>query len=586
MSLDQNLFTLHVTPHPDDPTVLDLVDPKGTAHYRKQRVPGNVYHVEVYDPLSESLLASATAPSATSKHKTLQLHNPDTVVELRHTGTLTFKWSFKWEEHEFEWRREECFILRKPDPAVLVAVTKEPAGRLKTSSIQLLDYNLNRFDIEDRKGLEIVILTALLTFQDLNDAHHAPNADGAVSSSSAPSTTAFAGLLGRSRSTPALSLTEPDQSTGPPPNLPPRPAPLTGKQRIAELHTLRMAQGEGEANEVEVSAEGDIDDYARYTEELLQDEAMLFITVRSATAAEVPKVLRVVEEAKRLRHKSGLAEEQELFQYVLYDTEKSQQARKGPRIINLDDPGPKGKARAGASSNAYAPPTSLVVHLSKIDMPDLRPRAEVRKEQRRPAPDLPPAHPSIVHERTEPKDKDKDKKAEKIEKEREKEREREREKERLRLEKEQRNADKKHPPEPSKHSKLSSSPPRNHHTPAHQAHPYQPSPSPAQLKNPAIYAAPPPRRPSHAPSRSLHAPPPPPVALPSPGGFYSPGIVPPPGGPGYQPWAPAPALSNGPYDPRASYLAPPPLAPRPGSAPANGGSGIVSDFLHAMSLRH
>jgi len=47
--------------------------------------------------------------------------------------------------HEFEWRREECFIVRKPDPPVLVAVTKEPPGRIKTSSVQLLDYNLQRY---------------------------------------------------------------------------------------------------------------------------------------------------------------------------------------------------------------------------------------------------------------------------------------------------------------------------------------------------------------------------------------------------------------------------------------------------------
>lgn len=36
-----------------------------------------------------------------------------------------------------------------------------------------------------------------------------------------------------------------------------------------------------------------------------QDEAMLFISVRSATVENVPKVLRVVEEIKRLRHKAG-----------------------------------------------------------------------------------------------------------------------------------------------------------------------------------------------------------------------------------------------------------------------------------------
>jgi len=46
--------------------------------------------------------------------------------------------------HEFEWKREECYMLRKPDPPVLVAVTKEPPGRLKTTSVQILDYNLNR----------------------------------------------------------------------------------------------------------------------------------------------------------------------------------------------------------------------------------------------------------------------------------------------------------------------------------------------------------------------------------------------------------------------------------------------------------
>lgn len=49
------------------------------------------------DPLSDALLASATAPSATTKHKTLELYNPSNVVELKYTGTLTFRWAFKWE---------------------------------------------------------------------------------------------------------------------------------------------------------------------------------------------------------------------------------------------------------------------------------------------------------------------------------------------------------------------------------------------------------------------------------------------------------------------------------------------------------
>ena len=36
-----------------------------------------------------------------------------------------------------------------------------------------------------------------------------------------------------------------------------------------------------------------------------QDEAMLFISIRSASQVQVPKVLKVVEETKRLRYKAG-----------------------------------------------------------------------------------------------------------------------------------------------------------------------------------------------------------------------------------------------------------------------------------------
>ena len=115
MSLDKNLFTLNVIPNKDNPDVVDLVDPNGITHYRKQRVPGQSYKVEVYgtpeiirspftyrvcypDPMSESLLISASAPAATSKFKTLELYNPNIVVELKYTGTLSFRWGFKWEE--------------------------------------------------------------------------------------------------------------------------------------------------------------------------------------------------------------------------------------------------------------------------------------------------------------------------------------------------------------------------------------------------------------------------------------------------------------------------------------------------------
>ncbi|KAJ7128932.1 hypothetical protein C8R43DRAFT_896801 [Mycena crocata] len=340
MSLDQNLFTLVVTPSTQNPNVVDLVDPSGTGHYRKQRIPGPVYKAEVYDPLSEALLVTATAPAASSKIKFLELCNPTNTVELKYTGTLSFRWSFKWEEHEFEWKREECYLLRKPDPPVLVAVTKEPPGRLKTTSIQILDYNLNRFDIEDRKGLEIIILTALMTFQDSNDFHHTPNAAGPVS------------RRGSGNDVPTSSPT-----AGPAPAPPPKPPKKLGIDRIAEIQAIR-----GQFNEVTVEDEGSIEDYAQYCSNLFQDDAMLFVTILSDGPDQVPKVLQVVEETKRIRHKAGL--EDELHQYVLYDT----QVRKGPKRINLDD--------TDKSKNKYAPPESLTVHLSKIPMPELQPKVK------------------------------------------------------------------------------------------------------------------------------------------------------------------------------------------------------------------
>ncbi|KAK7060808.1 hypothetical protein VNI00_000541 [Paramarasmius palmivorus] len=466
MSLDQNLFTLIVTPHKDDPNVIDLIDPAGVIHYRKQRVAGQVYQAEVYDFTSESLLATATAPSVTSKTRTLLLCNPTSAVELKFTGTLTFRWSFKWEEssssrHEFEWKREECYMIRKPDPPVLVAITKEPAGRLKTSSIQILDYNLNRFDIDDRKGLEIVILTALLTFQDSNDAYHSPK-DNASSSKTSASTT-------------PVVLSPPTALSPSPPPIPPKPDPETGVNRIAELQAAR-----GELNEVTVEDEGSVDDYASYCWGLLQDDAMLFVMVKSDTKEQVQKVVQVVEETKRIRYRAGL--EDQLHQYVTTDTKP-----KGPKRINLDDRKP--------NKPTYEPPESICIHLSKIPMPELQPKIKT------PATDYLVRDPTVREKSSKRKETKRDKGR--------------------RVRDLGTSLFPKPGPSPSgsptaklnksAHSRhTSSSPPRDVHIHSHQVHPNQPSPSPSQLNNPGIYVAPPPARPARqTPSYSTTLLPPP-----------------------------------------------------------------------------
>ena len=122
MSLDQNLFTLNIAQRVTEPHIIELIDPSETVHYRKERTNDGGYSFNLYgkrflrwittqiltslfrvrpdnvvsilhdagfaDPMSESLLATVTAPSATSKQKTIELHNPFAKVELKFSGTL------------------------------------------------------------------------------------------------------------------------------------------------------------------------------------------------------------------------------------------------------------------------------------------------------------------------------------------------------------------------------------------------------------------------------------------------------------------------------------------------------------------
>lgn len=320
---------------------MDLTDPNtNTIHYRKRMNPPtadpeNAYSWGLYDPLSDGLLCSVVAQNPASKQKWITLHNPDVKVELSYPkSTFSFKWNFDWESHTFEWKRESCYLLRKPDPPVQVAVTREPAGRIKTSQVQLLDYNLNRFDIDDRKGLEIVMLAALLTFQDFSESLKAA-ANAGVSP-------------------------PPSRHNSDGPNPPPVPA-KSGAEIISSLQAVNKAQ----SNDVIIGEEGQVDDYAGHCVDMLKDPSMLYIVLRPHSAEHVGKVIQVAEATKRFHYKSG-GHDEELHQYVTMEDAKPE--KKGPKIIKLDE-GPKKKEKE------YKPPQTVIVHLSKIPMPELQPKA-------------------------------------------------------------------------------------------------------------------------------------------------------------------------------------------------------------------
>lgn len=106
-----------------------------------------------------------------------------------------------------------------------------------------------RFDIDDRKGLEIVILTALLTFQDSNESYHTPEGSSTPVLATHPSSASGSGI--------------PTSSSPPRPTPPPRPAPKTGIDRVKELQ-------KGDYNEITIEEEGHVNDYAAYCTNLIK----------------------------------------------------------------------------------------------------------------------------------------------------------------------------------------------------------------------------------------------------------------------------------------------------------------------------
>ena len=248
----------------------------------------------------------------------------------------------------------------------------------------------NRFDVHDRKGLEIVLLSALLSFQDYNESYRLAG-KREDSGSSIPQLQQAASSKG------ALSAAASPATTSTP-NLPPPRPPKSGLEQIAAL------QSENGIDNIVIFDEGSVGDYATYCSNMLQVSALfkplfqvlmdalnqgdvaLFIVIRSSSPETVSKVLQVVHETKRILHTAG--DDDDLFQYVQYDTDASS-GKKGPRVIKLDD---------SSEASKYRPPSSLTVHLSKIPMPELQPKLKA-----------PPPPPPLLQEPDSSNKKDKSK---------------------------------------------------------------------------------------------------------------------------------------------------------------------------------
>ena len=154
-------------------------------------------------------------------------------------------------------------------PSAARSPSTDPGLQSPSASSSLISLSLiltlvsSRFDIEDRKGLEIVLLTALMTFIDAKDAD--PSASLVSPTAETPSGSSSIARMMSASVIPSTPSSNGGVVAEAPPRPPPKPAPKTGLDRIAEM----QAVGGGDYNEISVGEEGSVEDYAQYCSNLL-----------------------------------------------------------------------------------------------------------------------------------------------------------------------------------------------------------------------------------------------------------------------------------------------------------------------------
>ncbi|WVQ85240.1 hypothetical protein IAT38_007405 [Cryptococcus sp. DSM 104549] len=357
MSLrDTSCYTLTLSPSPRDPAVMELVETvavgRDEARYArvKERREGEVYSAAIYDVLTGARLASSGYGAEKAKTRRLQLHGPDEDVAFDFTGRINFEWTFIFEGNKYRWTRELygkdyiCSLDRKPDPRVEICLARE-AGKDARARLQILHYNIERFptEIKDLRGLETLLVTSLLCLLDAWEDRGA--------------------TVQRTKSGP----TPPAKES--PPIPPPVPARVISEEDFEPENP----------NEIIVGMNTNLDDHIARAVNLLEDPNILFIVIRTRTAAASQRALEVSLGVTRFRHREGMSD---LKQYVVEEEDlpkpvlspSSSGSRPGPRVIKLDDEPPKPPSPSLTPSKPkWSPPPNLAIYLSTIELPDLKP---------------------------------------------------------------------------------------------------------------------------------------------------------------------------------------------------------------------
>ncbi|KAH9821752.1 hypothetical protein DFH28DRAFT_1078984 [Melampsora americana] len=163
--LDVNLYTLNFIQSSNEIHKLVLIE-EGSGepvYYRtltNQESSTDSLKLNLFHSLTHAHLASLE--TLNQKLKLISLWNPNQSFELKNSRLKSNKKGLGY----------TCWLARKPDPDYPCAIYK-PSTSTLPASCQILDFNIRRIEgIEDKKGLEIVMIISLLAFTEVFSDHH------------------------------------------------------------------------------------------------------------------------------------------------------------------------------------------------------------------------------------------------------------------------------------------------------------------------------------------------------------------------------------------------------------------------------
>ncbi|EGG08340.1 uncharacterized protein MELLADRAFT_74556 [Melampsora larici-populina 98AG31] len=371
--LDANLYTLSFIQSVNEPNKLVLIE-EGTGepvYYRtRSSHEQDQLKLDLFHSLTNAHLASLQ--NLNHKLKLISLYNPNLPIELKNSSLIHWEWTFTFttnsngngkgkgkgkgnedgkdqeERFKFSWKRDllglksnrkglgyTCWLIRKPDPDYPCAIYK-PKTSNQPAICQILDFNIQRIEgIQDKKGLEIVMILSLLAFTEPITDHE---------------------------------FRKPKPTNSPDQTPSQAPVPI---QPLTSTEANRILNDDVEPNEILINEEEPIDRFIQTGLKLLSDPLLVYIYIHASTPKTIPMAVKVAESIKRTRFKDF---QEDLQQYLMDDIMSRNLKGKGNQSINDQKP----------TSN------TLKIYLSRTPLDELLPKPNLKSKSN---PSKPPIKP-------------------------------------------------------------------------------------------------------------------------------------------------------------------------------------------------